>query len=73
MDPFARIAATLQAKQVRFMVIGVAGALDAFLGKRSAAPLESPEPLEPTPEQTPPTDTTGSLLAARRRARKKRG
>ena len=26
MDPFARIAATLRAKQVRFVVIGVAGA-----------------------------------------------
>ena len=52
----------------------IAAALDAFLGKPSAAPPEhpeSPEPSEPTPEQTPPTDTTGSLLAAKRRARKK--
>ena len=48
----------------------ITAALDALLERRSTASPEA-EPAEPAPEQPPPSDTTGSLLAARRRARRK--
>ena len=55
----------------------VTAALDALLERRSATapepePPESPEsPQPPAQDQPPPSDTTGSLLAAKRRARRK--